>query len=252
MALDTEKRRQEAYGHGWPRPNYPLPDGELDSGDRAFTWASFGNVLAPSAFFISDHVARSLALLIEQFQPKERINGVVEVVVGRHQDVENNGNDLLVFRYIDSAFGATLDIIGEIVGQAREGRNDADYREAIKTRVTINTSGGIPETVIQALRFFTKATRVLYQEPYPARVQLFSNGPVLPPNLTTQMEAVCPAGVEVTVSYGPGINWFEFGQDVDGAGNPVGPPNPEGNYFSETNYLESGQPIGGEMSELAP
>ncbi len=254
MAFETEKQRQQAFGHGYPRPNFPEPDGTIDSGDRALIWATYGEALAPGPYFISDHVARALSLLIEQFEDKELLNGLVRAVVLSHQDVENNGNDLYLYRWIDSAYGATLDILGEIVGQPREGRNDSDYREAIKTRVTINTSSGVPETVIQALRFFTQATRVLYQEPVgvPAYVQIFSNGPVLPVNLTAQMEAVSPAAVTVVVTYGPGSNWFEFGQDVDAAGNPVGPPNPEGSYFSETNYTEGGQPIGGEMVELAP
>jgi hypothetical protein len=189
-------------------------------------------------------VARALSLLIEQFQPKERINGVVEAVVGRHQDVENVGNDLLLFRYIDTAVGAQLDILGEIVGQPREGRNDTDYRVALKTRVSLNTSSGIPETVIQALQFFTNATQVRLIERYPAAMYLFTDGTVIPSSLTAQMEAVSPTGVTVTVVYNPGGVPFEFSGE---GGVPYG----EGDGFSETNYTEGGQPIGGEFSELA-
>ena len=43
---------------------------------------------------------------------------------------------------IDKATGIQLDIIGREVGEKRQGRDDPQYRKAIKVRIKANTSGG--------------------------------------------------------------------------------------------------------------
>lgn len=243
MAFTTIQERQRALGAGFPLMNFPYPDGTVDGGDRAYLWGSFFSIFPPNEYYVADYVGRMQSLLIEQFQPKPAINGVVESIGVGMQRIESMWNDFLRFRYVDSAFGAQLDIIGEIVGQEREGRDDADYRAAIKARISVNISNGEPDSVIEAVKFFTDADRVLLHEFYPASINVFSNGAVLPGNLFDSILAVRPAGVNLMVTWCPGTNWFEF----DGEG---GVPNPEGNYFSESLYLESGNPIGGEFVDV--
>ena len=134
--------------------------------------------------------------------------------------------------------GDQLDIWGEIVGEERGGRGDADYRTAIDFRIVLNTSGGEPETLISALRFFTQPTVSTYIEAYPASVRLYSDGPVVPYNLGAAMDALAAAGVSVLTTHVAGVPFV--------LGDSVGTPVADGEGFSE---LES--PLeGGELPEI--
>ena len=52
---------------------------------------------------------------------------------------------LIVERYVDTAIGAQLDGIGRVVGEVRAGKDDTDYRIAIKGRITRNRSNSRTE-----------------------------------------------------------------------------------------------------------
>jgi len=244
--FDTRAERERALGFGFPLDNFPYPDGELDASDRAYIWGSFLSSFPPNQYYIENHVERALALLIEEFKRREYIVDVVSIFAGRAQEVENAMSDLLVFRSIDTAYDATLDIIGEIVGQGRGGRTDVEFRAAIRARIQINASSGTPDQMSTALQFFTNASQVRLIESFPGAVRMFFDGTSVPDSLTAQMQAVAPAAVRVTsISYITSGIPFEFASE---GGIPYG----EGDGFSETNYLEGGQPIGGEFCELAP
>ncbi len=245
MPFDTLSKRERALGYGRFYGNWPVPTGDVNADDRAYLWGSYGAGYPPNPYYIPDHVARAQSLLIEQFKRKQRINELVAVYVEPFQELENVFSDLYRFRTISSAYGAQLDIIGEIVGQPREGRTDTEYRAAIRFRIQLNRSSGQPDTVSDALRFFTDATQVRLIEKFPAAVTLFTDGAVIPSNLQAQMQSIVPAAVRVTgVSLSYGDVPFEFSGE---GGVPYG----EGDGLSELNYLEGGEPIGGAFCELA-
>lgn len=238
-----------ALGFGFATFNLPYPDGELDGVDRAYVWGSFYSSFPPNPYFEANHVAIAKSRLIEQFKPRPNINNLVEIHAQRVQELESAAAPLLTQRSIDTAVGDALDIIGAIVGQARGGQTDTDYRNAIRFRIFLNTSNGEPEAVISAVRFFTLATRVFYLVSYwvPGHVYLFTNGTTLPPDLYTQIKAVMPAAVSLTLVWTPGGVWFQFGSDA-GSGVPV----PDGDGWSEYGYIDpgTGLPIGGRFCEL--
>lgn len=236
--FDSRQDRARALGFGLALNNWPLPDGSLDSGDRAYLWGSFFSTFPPNPYHIDDHVAVAKALLIEQFKPRVNINKMVEVMATRVQGIENVASDLLTRRSIETAEGAQLDIIGEIVGQNREGRTDEEYRAAIKTRIQLNTSSGEPETLISALRFLSDPTDASYLEAYPGAVRLWTNGPSPPDNLGARMQAFAPAGVSVLVT----ITLLE----PFVLGNVAGTPIPGTGGFSE---LES-PTVGGQLAGI--
>jgi len=245
MAVDTVGERQRVLGYGVPLGNFPTPDGDIDSGDRVYMWGGYFTGYPPTDIYIPDHVARAKSLLIEQLKPRPKINALVEAFVSPAQELENMLSDLLRFRSIDTAVGAQLDIIGEIVGQERGGRTDAEYRAAIRARIQINNSSGTPEDVSTGLSFLTNATQVRLLERFPGAITLYTNGSTVPQDLTEQMNAIRAVGVRITgISYDLGDTPFEFSGE---GGIPYG----EGDGFSETNYTEGGLPIGGVLCELA-
>jgi len=76
------------------------------------------------------------------------VEKLVAAFAGPAQDVENVLQQLLLQRWIDTAVGVQLDQLGKIVGQAREGRDDDDYRRFIRARILTNRSDGRFETLI--------------------------------------------------------------------------------------------------------
>lgn len=94
------------------------------------------------------HVAEAVANLISQFEGKQRIETLVSIFVGQIQELEDAFSDILTETTIDNSVGVNLDNIGLIVGEPRAGRNDTQYRIAIKARIGLNTSGGTIENII--------------------------------------------------------------------------------------------------------
>lgn len=99
----------------------------------------------------TDHVDEALAHLLEQFKGAPKLHALLTSFVNQVQDLENVWFELLLDRWIESAEGVQLDGLGDIVGEAREGRVDADYREALEGRIVLNLGSGQPEVIIRLL-----------------------------------------------------------------------------------------------------
>lgn len=121
---------------------------------------------------ITNHVEQAKALLLSQFRNSPNILKVVEIYHDQIQDIENEYFTLLESLGIDTAVDYALDMIGKEVQEARQGRNDTDYRNAILTKIFINNSSGTPEEVIAATQQITGASSIKYSEQYPAQVVL--------------------------------------------------------------------------------
>jgi hypothetical protein len=118
--------------------------------DSAFDGGAFDGFPVPPV--VMDHVAAALNRLPEQFKGKPNIEKLLRVLVGAIQQAEDAGQQLLTLRTIDTATGAQLDIIGKIVGQARAGLLDDDYRRYCRARVAANRSTGTMEDVLRVAK----------------------------------------------------------------------------------------------------
>jgi hypothetical protein len=225
--------------------------GNLDKPDSSLlSWliGSSGHfdAQAQSDGTISDHITRAQSLLIEQFEHKDKLKTLLGIYVKQLQYIENVISNMGSTRNLNIATGAQLDIIGERVGENRQFRNDDEYRTAIKSRIFLNSSNGEPETVIEAIRILTNATRVWYSEVQPATIFLQYQGDFLPPtNLQTQIEQIALAGVQIFISY---INNLDaiFGFDGEGPLTPA--QNSAG--WSEEGYAPGGVELGGQFMEM--
>ena len=127
---------------------------------------------------IETHADDAAARLTSQYADAEKLRGLVSLWGERVQGIEDAAWSLLTDRWLDVAEGQQLDEIGDLVGEPRLGRTDETYREAINVRITINQSGGEPERIIEFFRRIAGANQVLYQEVYPAKIELFVGGDV--------------------------------------------------------------------------
>lgn len=100
----------------------------------------------------SAHVAKGLALLLQQWRSSPKLMGILATYLRQFQTLENVTWDVINSRMLDTAVGAQLDMLGDLVGEARRGRSDIDYRAAVKLRIRVNRSQGTAEDVIDVAR----------------------------------------------------------------------------------------------------
>jgi len=143
---------------------------------------------------IDTHADDAAGRLTSQYADAEKLQGLVSLWGERIQGIEDAAWSVLTDRWLDVAEGQQLDELGELVGEPRLGRTDETYREAINVRITINQSGGEPERIIEFLVRIAGADNVLYQEKYPAKIEVFVGGEVSLSQAQRVRELV-PAGV---------------------------------------------------------
>lgn len=100
----------------------------------------------------TSHVAQGIALLIEQFKKKPRIQAMLRSWLKEVDELECAAFDVLLLRSLDTATGAQLDIVGDIVGEARLGRPDDIYEAFIRARISLNNSDGTHEQILEIMR----------------------------------------------------------------------------------------------------
>ena len=163
------------------------------------------------------------------------ISRLVRVLVNQLQDVEYASYKTKTLTTLSFATGAQLDGIGEIVGEDRNGRDDAEYKEAIYFRIFANAGNGEPEVLITALRFITKSISISYREIHPAKAILSYEGSSIPAGLADFMQRLAPAGVKV-------ITEVESGSDSFIYDSTIGPLSDfEGLGYSSQSQIEGGQ-----------
>lgn len=96
------------------------------------------------------------------------IEKLLSIIANPAQAVEDALQQLKSERFVDTAIGEQLDIIGRIVGQDREGLSDDDYRRYIRARIAANNSDGTIEDLL------TVAFLVVYDEA--AQLQIDNQG----------------------------------------------------------------------------
>lgn len=142
-----------------------------------------------------DYAAIAQQRLTGEFQDSPKLKALVAAMVGPLTDIETESEALRTERWIDTAIGVQLDGCGAIVGEARLGRTDDEYRRAIKYRVFVNTSTGTPRDVIYGLRYLTQPTDCQYLEAYPATAILFTDGYFVPEDIKSQMQDLAPVAI---------------------------------------------------------
>lgn len=110
----------------------------------------------------------NVALFIEQFQKKPRLEALARVFLDRCQELENVFWDIIEKRLIENAVGVQLDVLGKIVGQPRIGDTDDIYRLHIRARIRINISNGTPNDILEIAALLLQGARFSFDEYYPA------------------------------------------------------------------------------------
>lgn len=181
----------------------------------------------------------------------ENLDMVLQALCTQYQGMESMFQDMLNLRAIDTATGAQLDGLGQILDLARVvGQTDDVYRIALKGRVLSFTKSGEVESIIATYIEITQSPTAEYTEIYPATIILSSipgvdiDDPDVVEFINNRMSTVKAAGVSMVLSYQGGFTFSQESQ-VDGDGN--GPTDSERGFGSSI----SGEEGGGGLSGLA-
>lgn len=172
------------------------------------------------------HVAQALALLIEQFKRKANIQDLLRPWVNEVQAAEDAAFQVLEDRWLDTAIGAQLDTLGNIVAEERLGRDDETYRVALRARVAINRSHGTVEELLNILRLLLpEGTAIRIDEQYPAAIVVEIED-AIDEDLGSQVaQLVCSAraaGVKCLVHWFRAGDVFRYGAAGSEAASPNG------------------------------
>ena len=174
-----------------------------------------------------EHLDEAQGNLLDQFQNKENLVLLLHGYIKEIAALEAVMFQLLEERLpISAAEGEQLDGIGQIVGEERQGRSDADYREALSTRINLNLSGGTVEDLIKMVQgVMGSGYTAQINDYYPAALEVVINEAVDasfdPTNLNNFLESARAAGVGLNLLYatshaftfdvGPGYDDGEYG-----------------------------------------
>lgn len=112
-----------------------------------------------------NHVVEARTLIIEQFKNTKYITGFLDAYSRRVQELEGVFFDILDSRILDNATGDQLDKLGDLVGEERLGRDDDQYKPAIRIRIRVNKSQGRSKDILDvAVLCANPAERIGYLE----------------------------------------------------------------------------------------
>lgn len=146
---------------------------------------------------------------------------LVRGYVAQVQELDTAAAGLLTKTGIESAEGVQLDGLGEIIGIARNGLSDDDYRTVLFAYIRVNTSGGTIEQLIEVVRLSTNSAvidqEITLEEFFPAAVKI-THEAALPSGVgliaAQAMFLAKAAGIHVIFEYHETEPIFAF----DGAG----------------------------------
>lgn len=123
---------------------------------------------------ITTHASDALKKLLEQYKFKPNIKSVIDIYTKQIQDLEDAIQPLFTERAVANAIGVQLDLIGAVVGQAREGNNDDRYRILIHVKIGQNISEGDIPRIIDVFKLLTGSAYVHLINLNDASIQLMA------------------------------------------------------------------------------
>ena len=149
-------------------------------------------------------------------------NNFIELLrpfISQVQLIENTLNDLKLFRSLNTATGAQLDSLGDILDVERNiNEDDITYRLRLQLKVVENSSNGEPEVIINFVRNLTNSNDVEYRELFPAGVGLTIDGldltipeeKLIFDNIFDLVQPLLGAGIQLkeVVLVDPNLNMF--------------------------------------------
>lgn len=156
------------------------------------------------------HVEEARARLLSQYAG--RLERDLDPVSAQVQEIEDALWAVWSGRGVSTATGHTLDLLGRIVGEDRQGEADSLYRIRIRARIQANLSDGTWDDIHRVVAILLDAqwplATVTGSEIYPAAFQYRVDGLVLSADqikiLTSFLRVIRGAGIELRFGWSAG------------------------------------------------
>lgn len=121
--------------------------------------------------------AAALELLLSAFDDADTLRALLCSYVTRIDAIETALLQVHYNRWLDTAAGAQLDVLGRILKEPRNGASDTVYRRGLRSRVLANSSNGkIEELLLIALTFEPDLDSVEARQLYPYAITFWALG----------------------------------------------------------------------------
>lgn len=197
---------------------------------------------APQLGRIVDHVERAHAALTDAFRNKTNVTAIQKAFTRQIQDLEKAIWDVLFSRMLTweagvqvswiggegadtivDATGDQLDLVGALVGEPRNNRDDTAYQSAIRLRLRVYRSKGRVADVQEVASLCVPGADVSYVETGPGIILSIRKFPAASEETVIRsLAGTKPAGVPCAIVYGTDefIDDSEFAAE-QGPGNAV-------------------------------
>ena len=110
--------------------------------------------------------AKPLDRLITQYRNKPRLRALLQSYLDELEELSVAREQVRVAFRLGDAFGAQLDILGKIVGAARQGFSDDAYEQLIRAYIRAQKSEGKPEDIYAVFRILLDSGDVMLLDEY--------------------------------------------------------------------------------------
>jgi hypothetical protein len=173
--------------------------------DPAHASADFSGLRAAGAL---DHCEAAKARVLAQFVGKEKYEDWLCTLTTGYQKLEQAIQDVGAFDDLETAYGATLDQLGEILGQAREDHDETEYRVFLRAKALAVQCRGQPDAMLEILTVLVNGHEpdaVEYEPAYPAvaifRCEVPEGRVFLGRQIAEVLRSVKPNGVRMILEY---------------------------------------------------
>jgi hypothetical protein len=164
---------------------------------------------------IDNHSTIARSHLLTQDSNRDHLGGLLNAIIQPLQDIENSLFELYKNRSLNYAAGFYLDGIGAIIGEARNYRNDHDYRFAILIRIISNNGGGTAAEILIILASIYSNSDIQYTECASTLFQIQIKQEARPSGINQLLSKLKPIGVSVPIVAHLGIaNNFQFAEST--------------------------------------
>ena len=114
---------------------------------------------------ITTHIQDALNRQLEQYKYRPNIVSLITVFAQHIQKLEDAFYPLDQYRQLAYAYGQSLDNIGEIVGQKRNGLNDVEYLILLLGTIAGNNSDTTAAAMLTIVQILFESTNVFFKSP---------------------------------------------------------------------------------------
>ena len=163
---------------------------------------------------------REIDRLSFQFKTSENLINFLKAFLAESDELYDSEQELLTDRNLDTAVGAQLDGLGQIVGIIRpSGETDDIYRLEIKAKILVNMANMSVDGILELFQFVFGADRVRYYLPANLDPYFVIGGTITEPEEFIFSFFPTTLGVGVTYISVPSIeDSFSFDEDPTGKG----------------------------------